>query len=226
MSGTPENRKFSTGTTFTIGLVAGAVCYLLAESLILPNRVDSPIHHGILLANRLGFIYPPVVGLWLGWLQRSWRRVVGAAVVGVAIGFAYRRMCASGDLLAGMAGFPSLLGGIFGACVGSNRSDWLRGLPSRLGKGLLAGMALGFVYMVALNGLGFLIEGLPKPAVDMRRFTDHYIHMVWRTGPVALGLASGLFFILIPWAVGLKRVRFEDVETAQTNDRPSPPQKP
>jgi hypothetical protein len=128
-------------------------------------------------------------------------------------------MCAGGNLLASMAGFPSLLGGIFGACVGSNRSDWLRGLPSRLGKELLAGMALGFVYLVVLNGLGFLIEGLPKTAVDMRRFTGHYIDMMWRTGPVALGLASALFFLLIPWAVGPKRVRFEDVEPTQTDDR-------
>ena len=36
--------------------------------------------------------------------------------------------------------------------------------------------------------------------------------MMWRTGPIALGLASGLFFLLLRWAVGLIRLRpiFED----------------
>jgi hypothetical protein len=41
--------------------------------------------------------------------------------------------------------------------------------------------------------------------------------MMWRTGPVALGASSGLFFPLIRWAVGLTRVKlivFEDVDVS------------
>ncbi len=39
--------------------------------------------------------------------------------------------------------------------------------------------------------------------------------MMWRDGPVALGISSALFFVLMRWAVGLTRVKllvFEDVE--------------
>ena len=41
---------------------------------------------------------------------------------------------------------------------------------------------------------------------------------MWRAGPVALGISSALFFVLIRWAVGLTRVRileFDDVEATK-----------
>jgi len=61
---------------------------LVAEWLT-PKNVASSGDHDILLANRLGFIYTPFIGLWLGWLQKSWKRAAVGAIVGIAIGFVY-----------------------------------------------------------------------------------------------------------------------------------------
>jgi hypothetical protein len=122
-------------------------------------------------------------------------------------------LCASRNFLAIMVGFPCLLGGVLAAAAGSNRSDWLRGLAARLGKGLVAGVVLGFVYMVVLN-MGIASGMLMSPQVDYSDQTQAYIAMMWRDGPLALGISSALFFVLIRWAVGLTRVRilvFEEV---------------
>jgi hypothetical protein len=215
MNALSENRKLKTGQVFLFGLVVGVVCYLLAEFLT-PKQVADPGEHDLLLANRLGFIYTPVVGLWVGWLQRSWRRASIGALVGIIIGALYLSLCESHNFLAIMVGFPCLLGGAFAALVSSNRSNWFRDSGARLGKGLLAGLVLGFVYMVVLNLGGFMFGGLPifGPVGNMDDFTQRYIAMMWRTGPVALGISGGLFFILIRWALGLTRAKlfvFEDV---------------
>jgi hypothetical protein len=87
------------------GLVIGAFCYLIAEWLT-PRRVTNPGDHDLFLAIRLGFIYTSVVGLWLGWLQRSWQRALTGAVVGIVIGAVYMWLCASRNFLAIMVGFP------------------------------------------------------------------------------------------------------------------------
>jgi hypothetical protein len=211
MSTGATNRKLNGGLIFLMGLVAGVVCYLIAEALT-PKQVANPGDHDILLANRLGFIYTPVVGLWLGWLQKSWRQALIGAGVGILIGFGYMALCASRNFLAIMVGFPCLLGGVLAAVVGSNRSPWLSGLGARIGKGLLAGLVLGFVYMVTLNIAGGMVMTAHDEFSDQ---TQSYIAMMWRAGPIALGLSGGLFFVLIRWAVGLTRVRilvFEDVE--------------
>lgn len=205
------------GLVFLSGLVIGVICYLIAESLT-PKQVANPGDHDILLANRLGFIYTPVVALWLGWLQRSWQRAILGALVGIVIGFFYMWLCASRNFLAIMVGFPCLLGGGLAAVVGSNRSPWLIGLGARLGKGLLAGLVLGFVYMVALNVAGGTVMTAHDRADD---YTQNYITMMWRAGTVALGISSALFFVLIRWAVGLTRVRvlvFEETEKQKKED--------
>ena len=216
MNTAKDNRKMNPGLVFLTGLGVGVLCYLLAESLI-PRQVASAGDHDIFLANRLGFIYTPVVGLWLGWLQRSWRRAFLGAVIGIVIGFVYMSLCASRNFLAIMVGFPCLLGCVLAAVVGSNRSHWLTGIGSRLGKGLLAGLVLGFVYMVILN-IGGAMVTTPNDSPD--DFTKNYVKMMWRSGPIALGISSALFFVLIRWAVGLTRVKilvFEDVEAQKTD---------
>ncbi len=118
MSEPTNNRKVGSGMVFLSGLATGVVIYLVAEWLT-PKNVASPGDHDILLADRLGFIYTPLVGLWLGWLQRSWRRAIAGAVVGVGIGFVYLWLCASRNFLATMVGFP---------CLSSERVPML-GLP-------------------------------------------------------------------------------------------------
>jgi hypothetical protein len=217
MSTALDNRKMNAGLVFLSGLVVGVICYLIAESLT-PKQVANPGDHDILLANRLGFIYTPVVGLWLGWLQRSWQRALLGALVGVVIGFCYMWLCASRNFLAIMVGFPCLLSGGLAVVVGSNRSHWLTGLGARLGKGLLAGLVLGFVYMVTLNVAGGMVMTAHNRADD---YTQSYITMMWRAGPVALGISSALFFVLMRWAVGLTRVKllvFEETETQKKED--------
>jgi hypothetical protein len=143
------------------------------------------------------------VGLWLGWLQRSWQRAIIGALAGVGIGLAYMLLCASRNFLAIMVGFPCLLGGALAAIAASNRSHWFKGFGLRLGKGLVAGLVLGFTYMVILNTAGAMLP----PSGDAADYIKSYIKMMWRDGPVALGISSALFFVLIKWAVGLSRVR-------------------
>jgi len=185
--------------------------------MLVPKQVETPGDHDILLADRLGFIYTPAVGLWLGWLQRSWQRAIFGAFVGIIIGTIYMWLCASRDFLAIMVGFPCLLGSVLAVVAGSNRSHWLTGAGARLGKGLLAGLVLGFVYMVILNfAAAFIKTPIPDPGEPP---TKSYVWVMWRTGPIALGIASALFFPLIRWAVGLTRVKlfvFEDTEAQNT----------
>jgi hypothetical protein len=219
MNTTPDNRKPNSGLVFLSGLVAGVLCYLIAE-LLTPKNVATSGDHDILLAIRLGFIYTPVVGIWLGWLQRSRQRAISGAVIGIAIGFVYSWLCAGGNFLAIMVGFPCLLGGVLASLAGSNRSDWLGGLGARLGKGLVAGLVLGFVYMVTLNMVGGMVMTAHDDTTD---HTRSHITMMWRAGPVALGLSSGLFFILIRWAVGMIRVRlivFEETPAPKDASEP------
>jgi hypothetical protein len=208
-----DNRRISAGLVFLVGVMIGVVCYFLAESFT-PKNVASPAEHDVLLAQRLGFVYTPVVGLWLGWLQRSWRRAMVAAGIGIAIGFIYMALCVSRNFLAIMVGFPCLLGGLLAAAAGSNRSAWLGQLAARFGKGLFAGFVLGLVYMLTLNLVG---EMLAPPSLFGRDLTQAYITMMWRTGPIALGLASGLFFPLLRWSVGLIRLRPIFEETPPPN---------
>src|SRR6185312_9652717 len=106
---------------FLIGAIFGVVSYLVAESLI-PRDVANAGDHDLLLANRLGFIYTAVVGVWLGWLQRSWQRALFGVIAGVVIGIVYMRLSASRNFFAIMIAFPCLLGGGLAAIVGSNRS--------------------------------------------------------------------------------------------------------
>lgn len=219
MSGPANNRKVGTGMVFLSGLAVGVVIYLIAEWFT-PKNVASPGDHDVLLADRLGFIYTPLVGLWLGWLQRSWRRAIAGAVVGIGIGFVYMWLCASRNFLAIMVGFPCLLGSAMAAFAGSNRSHWLKGLGLRLGKGLLAGLVLGFTYMVILNTAGAMFS----PSGDGADYTKSYIKMMWRDGPIALGISSALFLVLIKWAVGLSRVRLIAFDEPPAPDQQAPAQ--
>jgi len=205
------NRLPSGSTVFLSGLVLGTVSYVISEFLI-PGNFSSPGDHDIFLATRLGFVYAPLVGAWIGWLQRSWLRIVAGVIVGIGVGVIYMFLCPSRNFLAIMVGFPTLLGGLLAVVLASNRSPWLKEVGARLGKGLLAGFVLGLVYMVVLNLTGAMFMGPNEFAAD---FKQTYVHMMWRSGPIALCLSSGLFLVLLRWAVGLSRVKmvFEAVDT-------------
>jgi hypothetical protein len=80
--------------------------------------------------------------------------------------------------------------------LGTGTHSWTEGILARLGKGLIAGFVLGFVYMVVLNVLGISWEPLCS--------TEEYHRMMWHTGPVAMSVASGLYLILFVWAANLR----------------------
>jgi len=198
-----ENRRLSTGATVLGGAIIGAICFLIAESLI-PATSPSPAAHDLMLARRLGLIYTPIVGFWLGWLQRSIERAAWGGGLGMLVGLVYGLICSPLNFLINMVAFPCLLGGFLAAMIGSNRSKPWFGLPARFGKGLLAGLVLGAAYMVVLNALGALSLTSYHPPTD---YVGAYVAMMWRTGPVALAVASGFFFNLMSWALAISRPR-------------------
>lgn len=204
-----NNRKMNLGMVFLTGLLVGVVCYLIAESLI--PKVPNPTQHDLCLANRLGFLYSSLAGIWLGWIQRSWHRALWGVAVGTAIGFAYMILCSTMDFFAIMVIFPCMLGGALALLNGSNQSHWLWGSLWRFGKGLLAGVVLGWVYMFTLQTVfGWLTR--PDDYASEEIFAQTYVHKMWLAGPIALGFSSALFFILIRWAVGLAKVKLQSSE--------------
>lgn len=137
-----RNRVLSPLVVLLHGAVLGALAYAIAETTI-PRSLLDPFEHDLRLAQRLGLIYPPLIGLWLGWVQRSWSRSLRGTIVGGGIGAAYYFLCAGRNFLAIMVAFPCLLGAAFAGFVGSNRSRPLEDAVARTVKGLVAGFALG-----------------------------------------------------------------------------------
>ncbi len=196
------NRQFKTSLVLSQGLALGLVAFAIAELSLSHNTLDST-NHDMMLAQRLGLIYTPAVGAWLGWLQRSRSRILVGIGVGLIIGAIYYVLCAGQNFLAIMVGFPMLLGGGLAALVGSNRSAGVGGFFSRLGKGLIAGLVLGFAYMFLLNAILNLF-------IPPQRLFESYAYEMWKGGLPAMGVASALFLVLLNWAVGLVRLRVEE----------------
>jgi len=190
----PSPRRLGRWPVFVTGAMMGCLSFVVAIALI-PANVPSPSVHDLLLANHLGFIFPPLVGLWSGWVRRSWRRAPGGMAIGLAIGGCYFLLCGL-DFLAVMVAFPCLLDGVASVALGSGAHSWHDNILGRLGKGLLAGFVLGFVYMVVLSVLG--LGWFP---VDS---TARYHRMMWNNGPIAMSVASGLYLVLFVWASNLR----------------------
>lgn len=189
--------------TAAFGFLIGLVSFVLAMSLI-PSNAGNPGVHDRYLAQRLGWIFPLLVALWLGWVQHSVLKTLLALLIGTTIGMLYGELSKEpSDFFAIMVAFPCACGGLFAALVGSITSSWWNGLFLRLLKGLLAGSVLGFVYMVILN-VGILFAGGfafgPEP-VPLKE----YRQSMWQVGPWALGFASALFLPLLGWAVRLRK---------------------
>jgi len=196
------NRRFATRLVFLQGLALGLAAFGIAEAS-LPHATLDSTNHDMILAQRLGLVYTPAVGIWLGWLQRSRNRMVAGALVGLLIGGIYFILCMSQDFLAIMVGFPMLLGGGLAALLGSNSSVGIAAFFGRLVKGLIAGLALGYVYM-------FLLNAILNAFIPPQRLFETYVYEMWKGGLPAMGMASALFLVLIRWAVGLVRLRVEE----------------
>jgi hypothetical protein len=196
------NRHVAMWMVMLHGLVLGAAAFAVAE-VSLPRPLD-PTNHDVMLAQRLAFIFTPAVGAWLGWLQRSRNRILAGAVVGLGIAAAYYVLSMTKDFFAIMVGFPALLGAVLAGAIGSNRSHGFIAFLGRLGKGLIAGLVLGFAYM-------FLLNVILASVVPQRRLFEAYADEMWKGGLPAMAIASALFLVLIRWAVGLVRVHLQEL---------------
>jgi hypothetical protein len=180
-------------SVFLSGVICGIACFVMATVLV-PADVPSWSVHDLRLAANLSFIYPVVVGLWSAWLRRSFYWAIFGIISGIGIGTASYLFC-SYHVMAAIMVFPCLLGGVALLLFGESRPSWISGAPQRFGKGLVAGLVLWFVYVLLLNAIGaFLLTPFQVPTID------DYNSMMWRAGPIAMGTASGLYFLLFRWA--------------------------
>ncbi|MCO6043480.1 hypothetical protein NG895_06135 [Aeoliella sp. ICT_H6.2] len=186
-----EPRVVPLGWISLAGLVVGGIAFLVAMRLV-PNSMPTAGAHDLRLANNLGFIYPPLVGIWAGWVRRSIPWAAFGVFSGLVIGAAYYALCGY-NFLTVMVGFPCLLGGCTSVLLGTKHDSWVEGIPQRFLKGLAAGFALGFVYMFVLNVMA--APGLPS--------LEAYRDMMWQAGTIAMMTASGVYFVLFHWSAGL-----------------------
>ena len=195
------HRRVGRGRVVLIGLAGGMLCYLLAE-VSTPSVVTLAEEHDLWLTQRLGFLLAPALALWLGWLQRSWRRAAYGAGCGLVAGLLCYRLC-SGAFQPALLALPILLAGVIAAFCTSQRDDWLRCLAGRLGKGFAVGLLVSLVYidLLSLGAQAFW------PTAGAGDYTSAHIRMMWRAGSLALGVSGALLLPLIHWAVGLGRPR-------------------
>jgi len=195
------DRPLGNSQVVLLGLAWGALCYLLAE-FSTPSAVTSSEQHDLWLVQRLGFILAPTLALWLGWLQRSWRRALIGGAWGLLVGWVCSELCWSAAQPIRPA-LPIVLGGVFAAFCGSRSSDWLPGLAGRLAKGLLVGLLIGLVYtdLLSLGALAFW------PGVGNVDYTGAHVRMMWRAGPLALAVSGAMLLPASRWAARLARPR-------------------
>jgi hypothetical protein len=184
------------------GAGLGVISFAIAE-LSLRFQLLDPTSHDLKLAQRLGLLYAPAAGAWLGWLQRSRSRAPKGVVAGLLLGAVYFVLCMSQNFFAIMVGFPALLGSGLAAMVGSNRSSGVGAFFGRMLKGFFAGLVLGYAYMLLLNVILFVPWQLLGGVA--------YASQMWRGGLPAMGIASALFLVLLRWAVGLVRLQAEQL---------------
>lgn len=191
-----EPRELSRLLIATAGAVLG-VGACLASLALVPSSVASAGEHDLRLANHLGFIYPPLVGLWAAWCRRSIPWAVFGVLSGLLVGAMYFVLCGY-NFLAVMVAIPCFLGGVTSVLMGTQSGSWTAGLPQRFGRGLVAGLVLGLTYMLLLNVAAIFFMTFPRTVAT-------YSSMMWRAAPIAMGVASGLYLILFHWSAGLGR---------------------
>ena len=195
-----------------VGGALGAISFLTAMALI-PSNTASPTTHDLQLANNLGFIYPPLLGLWAGWVRRSTTWAIFGLVSGFIVGLAYYLLCGT-NFLAVMVGFPCILGGATSVLLGTKHHSWLAGIPQRLLKGLVAGFVLGFTYMLTLN----ILFPFTSPNFPYRSSAADHSTGMWIAGTVALTLASTVYLLVFHWSAGLNE--YEKQESGEPSHAP------
>lgn len=187
---------------FVHGLILGAVAFVIAKALI-PESAQHLSTHDLALAHRIGFTFPPLVGLWVGWAQGSLSRMILGMSLGSMIGLSYASLCGERfGFLGIMIGYPMFCGGLFAMLLGVDRATWVSGLLPRLLKGLTAGLVCGFAYTLVLN---ILLAFSYHP--NLGRDLSTYSSRMWQAGPFALALGGGVFLVMFRWALGIGSTR-------------------
>ena len=189
------SRKF----IFLIGASAGLAGFLIAKVMV-PVAVSSFQEHDLFLARNIGFVFPALIGLAAGCVEGSLSRMLLGMTVGSLVGFLYASLCGNKfDVVMAILGLPCFCGGLMAALVGSSQSSWLTGVPVRLGKGMVAGLACGAAYLLSVNLIvTYVLSPVYVPDVSA------YRSIVWKTGLPSMIFAGGIFQCLFCWAIGLR----------------------
>jgi len=179
-------------TLLGTGLIVGIACHFAAAALV--HKAPKDFIYLIMLIERLIVVYAVVVGLWLGWLQKSWWRAALGAALGIAAWLCCQaaRVSSPGSWLPVMIFLPPLLGGTLAVLVGSGRHAGLR-----LVRGLVAGAMFTFVYggILLVAGMDMLVPAIADAPIPV--FEAKFAVYVHEIGPLAMAVASMLFFPLI-----------------------------
>jgi hypothetical protein len=205
---------------FIMGAGLGALSFSAAMALI-PSSIDLTSSLKSRLAINLLFIYPALLGLWVGWIRRSIPRAIFGFVTGIAAaGSAFIALYGTIvfvlplRLLQAVVVVPCVLGGALSALLGTKTESWISGVPQRLVRGVIAGFVLGFTYGI------IFVEVFPMSLPDYPyfKFTPYafedpmhtsaaWIFRLWISGTLALTISSALFLMVFCWAAGLNRTR-------------------
>ena len=179
-------------TLLGTGLIVGVACHFAAAALV--PKAPKDLIYLIMLIERLIAIYAAVVGLWLGWLQKSWWRPALGVGIGIAAWLCCEatRVSSPGSWLPLMIFLPPMLGATLAALVGSGRHAGLR-----LVRGLVAGAVFAFVYggILLVAGMDMLVPAIADAPIPV--FEAKFAVYVHEIGPLAMAVASMLFFPLI-----------------------------
>lgn len=192
-----KHRLMSGGCSlFCVGMAMGTLSFLLAKAAIPANSQDAS-DHDLMLANNLGFIYPPLLGFWVALVRRSLASAFTGIAIGLAIGCIYKAISGY-DFFSVMVIYPCALGGFASLLLGAGQKS-CDAAQTRLFKGLVAGFVLGFVYMVILN-VAMAIVWMGRLADPVRSYQS----LMWIAGTTAMAIASGLYLPLFHWSMNLR----------------------
>jgi hypothetical protein len=193
---------------FLYGAIIGLASFLIAMAAVPLHNVSDFSIHDLALAVNLAYIFPPLIGFWVGFCRRSlWWILVGASV-GPVLGSIYKSACGQDlNLLLIVAVMPCLLGGIAAVALGYGRGSWWDGAPLRLLKGMLSGFLLGLVYEIVLNIICAILASSVPPELATPTF-EHFRLMMWVAGSVAMAVGGGVFLPLFHWSANVPRPQF------------------
>lgn len=206
---------------FLMGAGLGAISFSAATALI-PFSFGLANSHSGTLAINLVFIYPALLGLWVGWIRRSARWAIFGFVTGMA---------AAGSVCIAVYGtivfvlplrllqlavvVPCVLGGAMSALLGTKTESRLSGALQRLVRGVIAGFLLGFIYGIIF----VLLFPMSLPEYPYFKYTPFpnmhepenlsaaWIFRLWISGTLAFTISSAFFLTVFYRSAGFSSTR-------------------